>query len=318
MSLSIEPPALAIGWTSERKALFLDRLSAHGNARAACRAVGLSAESAYKQRRRDPLFARGWAAAVVLGRDASIQALTERAVEGVEERIYYRGELVGTRRRYDSRLLLAHLARLDKLADEKGAAADAGRFDELIACIAEGDGAELAAPRASYVEQAGDSADDRLRHEHAERHPALYSDESSDPLTPPGYLSDEEEALFQAVDDECFEAAEQARLAAGREWDRYQAAIYEAVDALCAPPDAPVQSGLPGHPLATAATSTNSTPAGAERALLPFDGPASFAPCTPSTASTIALARGLAGPLPSRDTTPRSPFSAPRSIGSRR
>lgn len=48
----------ARGWTPERKMLFLDRLAASGNARAACRRVGLSAESAYRQRRKDALFAR--------------------------------------------------------------------------------------------------------------------------------------------------------------------------------------------------------------------------------------------------------------------
>ena len=57
--------APARGWTPELKARFLDRLAAHGNARAACRAVDLSAEAAYRLRRRDLFFARGWAAALV-------------------------------------------------------------------------------------------------------------------------------------------------------------------------------------------------------------------------------------------------------------
>ena len=59
----------ARGWTPELKARFLDRLAAHGNARAACRAVDLSAEAAYRLRRRDAFFARGWAAALVLARE---------------------------------------------------------------------------------------------------------------------------------------------------------------------------------------------------------------------------------------------------------
>ncbi len=46
--------------------------------------------------------------------------------------------MVGTRRRYDTRLLLAHLARLDRLVSENVRAAEvtAGRFDELLAVIA--------------------------------------------------------------------------------------------------------------------------------------------------------------------------------------
>lgn len=123
------------GWTPGRKARFLDRLAVHGNVREACRCVGLSAEAAYRLRRRDEMFARGWAAALVLARQNCEQVLGERAVEGVEEDIFYRGELVGTRRRYDSRLLLAHLARLDRLED--GAGSDAGRFDEILASVAD-------------------------------------------------------------------------------------------------------------------------------------------------------------------------------------
>jgi hypothetical protein len=96
----------------------------------------MSAQSAYVQRRRDEQFARTWAAAMRLARDHCEQVLGDRAIEGVEEPIYYRGELVGTRRRYDTRLLLAHLARLDRLERDELAEADAGRFDEMLALIA--------------------------------------------------------------------------------------------------------------------------------------------------------------------------------------
>ncbi len=47
----------AHAWTPALKVKFLDRLAIHGNARAACRNVGFSPESAYRQRRRDPEFA---------------------------------------------------------------------------------------------------------------------------------------------------------------------------------------------------------------------------------------------------------------------
>jgi hypothetical protein len=131
-------PLAGHGWTPERKTAFLDHLAHKGNVRAACKRVGLSREAAYCLRRRDPLFARGWAAGLVQAREASVEVLADRAIEGVEEPVYYRGELVGTRRKYDTRLLLAHLARLDKLVeDNRAAVADAGRFDELLACIAE-------------------------------------------------------------------------------------------------------------------------------------------------------------------------------------
>ena len=127
--------ALAPGWTARKKAVFLDHLAQHGNARAACARVGLSREAAYRLRRRDPDFARGWGAAMVLANDAGSELLAACATEGIEHRVYFRGELVDTYRRIDTRLLLAHLARLDRAADEKQARADAARFDELLAVI---------------------------------------------------------------------------------------------------------------------------------------------------------------------------------------
>jgi hypothetical protein len=124
------------GWTRERMAQFLDYLSEKGNVAAACKRVGLSREAAYRQRRRDANFARGWAAALVLAHDANVEVLADRAIDGIEENVWHRGELVGTRRKYDTRLLLAHLARLDKAAEDPAAQKDAGRSDELLACIA--------------------------------------------------------------------------------------------------------------------------------------------------------------------------------------
>lgn len=127
---------LAPGWTQRKKAVFLDHLAQHGNVRAACARVGLSRDAAYRLRRRDGDFARGWGAAMVLAHDAGTELLASCATEGTEHRVYFHGELVDTYRRIDARLLLAHLARLDKAADDKQARADAARFDELLAVIA--------------------------------------------------------------------------------------------------------------------------------------------------------------------------------------
>ncbi|MFA7601482.1 MAG: hypothetical protein WCY29_00615 [Novosphingobium sp.] len=139
-----EGHAQIAGWTEERRVRFLSRLAECGNVRASAAGCGLSPQSAYKLRRRDTLFARAWRAAVLLARDHSAQVLADRALDGVEEPIFYRGEQVGVRRRYDARLLLAHMARLDRLAEDAAAAdnaagdanGDADRFDELLALIA--------------------------------------------------------------------------------------------------------------------------------------------------------------------------------------
>ena len=124
------------GWTPARRLQFLESLAQDGNVRVACARVGLSREAAYRLRRRDALFARAWAAAQLHAREIVGEVLGTRAIEGIEEQIWYRGEVIGTRRRYDTRLLLAHMARLDKLAEDEGAVEDAARFDELLACVA--------------------------------------------------------------------------------------------------------------------------------------------------------------------------------------
>lgn len=124
------------GWTPARKAQFLESLAGDGNVRAACARVGLSREAAYRLRRRDPLFARAWAAAQLQARESVGAVLGTRAIDGIEEDVWFRGEVVGTRRRYDTRLLLAHMARLDKLAEDEQACEDLVRFDELLARVA--------------------------------------------------------------------------------------------------------------------------------------------------------------------------------------
>jgi hypothetical protein len=127
---------LAPGWTRHKKAVFLDHLAQTGNVRAACARVGMSREAAYRLRRREADFARGWGAAMVLASDVGVELLASCATEGTEHRVYFHGELVDTYRRIDARLLLAHLGRLDKAAGDKRAQADAARFDELLAVIA--------------------------------------------------------------------------------------------------------------------------------------------------------------------------------------
>src|SRR5690242_11906562 len=63
-------------WTPALRRRFLDCLSASGNVRAAVTACGLSRQSVYKLRVRDPLFAREWdetIEALRLGRDRGLE-----------------------------------------------------------------------------------------------------------------------------------------------------------------------------------------------------------------------------------------------------
>ena len=249
MSSETHPPIaeLAHGWTPERKALFLDLLSHKGNVRAAAARVGLSREAAYKLRRRDPLFARGWAAALSLAREACVEVLADRAIDGVEEKIFYRGELIDTRRKYDSRLLLAHIARLDRMVDaDEAARADAGRFDELLACIAgeavphglAGDDA-LPLEREEVAERAA---------EHAER-----AARDAEPASDNGGEKAEgfDEAAFDAFEDACVAAYHRGRAEGGARFDSWFDDACSLVDAL---PE------IVGPPLAASAPEESSAP----------------------------------------------------------
>ncbi|WP_205958420.1 hypothetical protein [Qipengyuania sediminis] len=100
-----------------RQVLFLENLSLTGSVRSAASAAQVSHQSAYRARRATPAFRTAWDAALVVARAAAADTLACRAIDGVEEKVFYHGEEVATRTRYSDRLLLAHLARLDKLAD---------------------------------------------------------------------------------------------------------------------------------------------------------------------------------------------------------
>ena len=131
-------------FTPALKLRFLDELARHGNVRVAAARCGVSRSGVYLARSRDPAFAQAWRAALVLGRDCAAEELAERAIAGWDEAVFYQGQQVTTRRRFDARLLLAHLARLDKACaggdGEVDAEALAARYDELRGALANGAG----------------------------------------------------------------------------------------------------------------------------------------------------------------------------------
>lgn len=323
------PPNIAAryggrGWTGELKARFLDHLASKGNVRAACARVGLSPEAAYRLRRRDGLFGRAWAAALVLARESSVQVLAERAIDGIEETVWHRGEAVGTRRRYDARLLLAHIGRLDRLVDEEVAGADAGRFDELLARVAgeeipdalRSDDGVLPLEREACIEQAERHARYAVRWQNEEETAADDDDDpygedddeylGDDPYGEDDDYLDEHEREARRIEREVRREAEErallreerliaearrARAEAEAAWDAWTGRACEVADKASgwnAPPPAP---GLPGSgvPLAVVEAVKH---AAQEAAKLP-----EFSrPCTVSTVSTSALARALSGP----------------------
>ncbi|GGD54578.1 hypothetical protein GRI62_04020 [Erythrobacter arachoides] len=120
-------------------ATFLEHLQIHGNVRTAAAQARVSRQAAYSARNREPGFARAWDACFVAARAVAEATLAERAIEGVEEVLYHRGEEYARRRRYDARLLLAHLARLDKAAERLDVAATLPLLAAQIAALRSGE-----------------------------------------------------------------------------------------------------------------------------------------------------------------------------------
>jgi hypothetical protein len=247
------------GWSAERKLRFLDRLAACGNVRTACARVGLSREAAYRLRRRDALFARGWDAALMLARPRGADVLADKATEGIEEEVWYRGEMVGTRRRFDARLLLAHIARLDRMAQElpPESAEDAARFDELLACIGgaqvprhlEVDDNPLPLDRDTAILMADEMARDAARELQEERRQAEGKKNRR--------LSNEERS---AAECEIAEASARACEEAGAQWDAWFTGACEAVDRLLSgTAQAPERETSPGDADEAGATDDTGT-----------------------------------------------------------
>ena len=130
---STMPEGGHLAFTPAKKVRFIEVLAETGNVRHACARAGISRHTAYKARRREAVLSQAWEAALALAAEHVDAVVAERALDGVEEPVFWKGELVGTRRRYDNRLLLAHLARLEARAARRPVALAAGRFDELLA-----------------------------------------------------------------------------------------------------------------------------------------------------------------------------------------
>ena len=238
-------------FTPSLKLRFLDELSQHGNVRVAVARCGVSRSGLYLARRRDAAFAAGWVAALREARWHAEAVLAERALDGVEEEVFYRGEVIAVRRRYDTRLLLAHLARLDALCAEPGADAP---FDAALASAA---GLAATVPqrdRAGHLEEEAERAG--MRFDHAEPLPCIDSIERE--LA--GELDEiDDDAAREARIDEAYDAAETAFQAArgkqvsaavaraAQTWDKRHAAFFAEVDALRG--EAPFEvKGLTGSP----------------------------------------------------------------------
>ena len=96
------------GWTPERQLGFIEALADTGSVEAACKAVDMSTVGAYHLRRQPGAdsFRAAWETALQLGVQRVEDVTMDRALNGVEEPLYSYGKLIGTRRKYNDRLLM--------------------------------------------------------------------------------------------------------------------------------------------------------------------------------------------------------------------
>ena len=217
-------------FSSPRIACFLEHLSREGNVRAAALAAGVSAQTAYVRRRRDPAFAGLWDAALIVAREQAEQVLADRAINGVTETIWFRGEAVGERRRFDTRLLLAHLGRLDARAEaaSEDLRACAAGFDDALDALLQGLDPATASGLCDPARDAAlVAAVDQVEEDYCAAHPEPYDNGRNDAW---------------AVWDAGLDALREATLTAtAQEWDEACAARDARLDAALGLNDAPLE-----------------------------------------------------------------------------
>ena len=96
------------GWTPERQRAFIEALADTGSVEAASKIVDMSAVGAYYLRRQPGAesFREAWRKALDLGVQRIEDVAMDRALNGVDEPLYSYGKLIGTRKRYNDRLLM--------------------------------------------------------------------------------------------------------------------------------------------------------------------------------------------------------------------
>lgn len=91
--------------TPRVRATFLEELKRTGNVTNSALATGISRSAFYDARDKDPEFAAAWAEAEEIATDALEAEARRRAVDGVDEPVYYLGQECGRIRRYSDRML---------------------------------------------------------------------------------------------------------------------------------------------------------------------------------------------------------------------
>ena len=89
-----------------KQAAFISALTITGNVTRAAQSAGYDRASAYQRRESNPAFALAWDEAMELAVSALEIEARRRAAVGIDEPVYYKGQVVGTTRKYSDTLLI--------------------------------------------------------------------------------------------------------------------------------------------------------------------------------------------------------------------
>ena len=99
------------GWDGAKMARFCGTLAETGVVAFACRAAGMSAQSAYALRHRNPVFDKAWLTATFIARERLADELLARSIKGGVEQLLKDGAIVAERHTFDNKLAFAILRR---------------------------------------------------------------------------------------------------------------------------------------------------------------------------------------------------------------
>ena|SRR3990172_9380421 len=119
--------------TPDRVDEFFGLLAQAHSVKYACKMIGVNRDSVYDRRRNDPIFAIRWEEAEKEGLETLRDELRRRAVDGVENPVYYQGTRVGSTKYWSDNLLMFEMKRRDPEYREGGVNVNIkGKVDEVV------------------------------------------------------------------------------------------------------------------------------------------------------------------------------------------
>ena len=85
---------------------FINQLAETGNVALSAESVGIARPEVYKARQRNKGFAKDWDNAMERATDALEQEARRRGMDGVDEPVFFKGQVVGAVRKYSDTLLI--------------------------------------------------------------------------------------------------------------------------------------------------------------------------------------------------------------------